>query len=200
MKKLQNALEDRMSSMKTMGSKLSIAEANLALSEQKCSELEYTLEKFQMEKDNEIKKLNLISKSEKDELINDRSRLEKELKEINFKFEKQNEKIHDLERKCQELQVISFEAKEKLAQNIAEYQIKTNVLDEEHRRLKQKHRDELKEFEFNKHKEIERIKEEFISIESNLKDRIHKLENIKHSLKDVSIHFFEKLKNYFTLI
>ncbi|RNA23876.1 leucine-rich repeat-containing 45 [Brachionus plicatilis] len=184
MKKLQNALEDRMNSMNAMSSKLSIAEANLALAEQKSSELEHTLKKFQLDKENELKKINLISKSEKEDLINERNRIERELNEINGKFDKQCEKIRDLERKCQEFQVISFESKEKLAQGSAEYQIKMNVLDEEARRLKQKHRDELKEFEANKQKDMQRLKEDFESIERNLKDRINKLENIKHSLKD----------------
>lgn len=189
MKKLQNALEDRMNSMKSLSSKLSITEANLALAEQKCSELDYNLQKFQIDKDNEIKSLNSIYKNEKDGLINERKKIERELEEMSSKFHKQNEKILELERKVQEYQVVSFEAKEKLAQGSAEYKIKMNVLDEEARRLKQKHRDELRELEAKKSKEIERIKEEFNEIESNLKDRINKLENMKHCLKEVSFEF-----------
>lgn len=80
---------------------------------------------------------------------------------------------------------MSYEAKEKLAQGSAEYQIKMSMLDEESRRLKQKHRDELKDVEISKAKEIERLKDEFDLIEKGLKDRIGKLENIKHSLEDV---------------
>lgn len=83
------------------------------------------------------------------------------------------------------MQLAAYEAKEKLAQGSAEYQIKMNMLDEEARRLKQKHRDELKDVQTAKAKEIERLKDEFELVEKGLKDRIDKLENIKHSLEDV---------------
>jgi hypothetical protein len=66
MKRLQGALEDRMSTMNSLTSKLSIAEADLALSEQKCSDLEHLLQKIQSEKENEIKLLNSKTKREKD--------------------------------------------------------------------------------------------------------------------------------------
>ena len=54
------------------------------------------------------------------------------------------------------------------------------VLDDESRRLKQKHKDELKEFEANKLREIERLKADFELVEKSHKDRLNKLENLKH--------------------
>ncbi len=66
MKKLQFALEDRMATMSTMTSKLSIAEADLALAEQKCSDLDHSLQKFRLDKENEIKLLNSKFKREKE--------------------------------------------------------------------------------------------------------------------------------------
>jgi hypothetical protein len=86
----------------------------------------------------------------------------------------------------QATELAAYEAKEKLAQGQAEYQIKMVVLDDEARRLKQKQRDELREFETNKQREIERIKEDFEQTENNLRERINKLESIKHSHEDVS--------------
>lgn len=66
MKKLQGALEDRMSTMNAMTSKLSIVEADLALSEQKCADLEHALQKLQLDKDNEIKLLNAKNKRDRE--------------------------------------------------------------------------------------------------------------------------------------
>ena len=86
-----------------------------------------------------------------------------------------------MERKCQELQLTAYEAKEKLAQGQAEYQIKMVVLDDEARRLKQKQKDELKEFESNKSRDIEVIKSDFELIEKSFKDRINKLEMLRNS-------------------
>lgn len=119
------------------------------------------------------------------EHLNDRLKLERELNDYNQKYAKLEEKNKELERRCQELQLSAYEAKEKLAQGSAEYQIKMSMLDEESRRLKQKHRDELRDVEMAKAKEIERLKDEFALVEKGLKDRIGKLENIKHSLEDV---------------
>ena len=65
-KKLQVALEDRMSTMNSMASKLSIAEADLALAEQKCSDLEHSLQKATLDKENEIKLIVAKAKHEKE--------------------------------------------------------------------------------------------------------------------------------------
>jgi hypothetical protein len=69
MKKLQMALEDRMATMNAMTSKLSIAEADLALAEQKNADLEHTAQKFQLEKENELKILQSKFKKEKEVII-----------------------------------------------------------------------------------------------------------------------------------
>ena len=66
MKKLQFALEDRMSTMSSLSSKLSVAEADLALSEQKNADLEHSLQKLRVEKENETRLLNAKAKREKD--------------------------------------------------------------------------------------------------------------------------------------
>jgi hypothetical protein len=87
-----------------------------------------------------------------------------------------------------------------LALGQAEYQTKMVILDEESRRLKQKHREELKDYEINKSREIGRLKDEFDITEKDLKDRINKTELIKHSLEDVIIiYLFKKRKDLFLL-
>ena len=63
--------------------------------------------------------------------------------------------------------------------------MKMSILDEESRRLKQKHREELKDFELNKTRDVAKIKEDNELQEKDLKDRINKLESSKHSLEDV---------------
>jgi hypothetical protein len=61
------------------------------------------------------------------------------------------------------------------------------VLDDESRKLKQRHRDELKDYEANKTRDIDRLKQDFETIEINLKERLNKLEANKHLLEDVSL-------------
>lgn len=116
--------------------------------------------------------------------MSEKLRLERELNDSVQSQNKMSDRIKELERKCQELQSIAYESKEKLAQGQAEYQIKMVVLDEESRKLKQKHRDELKEYEANKHKETERLKEDFETDQRSLKERLNKLESNKHLLED----------------
>lgn len=184
MKKLQFALEDRMSTMNSLTSRLSIAEADLALAEQKASDLEHSVQKIQGDKENEIKLLQSKSKRDKDDFLNEKMRLERELSDSNSRQNSMGDKIKELERKSHEFQSIAFEAKEKLAQGQAEYQIKMVVIDDECRKLKQKHRDELKEYEANKLKEIDRVKDDHEINERSMKDRLNRLESNKHLLED----------------
>ncbi len=58
--------------------------------------------------------------------------------------------------------------------------------------MKQKHRDELKEYEANKVREIERLKEDFENIENNLKERLNKNESARHLHEDVFLVYFLK--------
>ena len=55
MRRLQSALEDRLATVNSLQSRLSIAEADLTLSEQKCSDLEHAIKKLQADKENEAK-------------------------------------------------------------------------------------------------------------------------------------------------
>lgn len=66
MKKLQNVLDDRSSTINAIASKLSMTEADLALSEQKCNDLSHTLERLRLEKENEIQLLNSKAKRDKE--------------------------------------------------------------------------------------------------------------------------------------
>lgn len=120
--------------------------------------------------------------------MSDKLKLERDMNEMTHKVNQLEEKLKESDRKCQELQLTAFEAKEKLAQGQAEYQVKMVVLDDEARRLKQKHRDELKELELNRQKDIERLRDDHEMNEKNLKDRINKLESIKHTNEDVKIY------------
>jgi hypothetical protein len=70
------------------------------------------------------------------DLINRKNVLERELNEYEARYLKLDEKYRELENKNKELLHASYEAKERLAQGVAEYQIKATVLDEEARRLK----------------------------------------------------------------
>ena len=124
--------------------------------------------------------------------------MDRDYTDLTARHNKLEEKYKELEKKCQDLQLAAYEAKEKLAQGQAEYQIKMVVLDDEARRLKQKQRDELKEFETNKQREIERIKEDFEQTESNLRERINKLESIKHSHEDVRLFSSRLIICFFT--
>lgn len=203
MKKLQMALEDRLATVNTLTSKLTIAEADLALSEQKCLDLEHTVKKLQADKENEVKSVNLKSKRDRDvrkfrvynstdvlivlikDLVQEKNRIERDLNDFELRYKKLEEKNRELEKKCQELQLTAYEAKEKLAHGSAEYQIKMAALDEEARRLKQKHKDEIKEVESAKQREGDKIRHEHEANEKSLRDRINKLESMKHSLEDV---------------
>ena len=66
MKKLQIALEDRASTMNSYASKLSMAEADLALADQKINDLTNTVQRLQLEKENEVQLANSKAKRDKE--------------------------------------------------------------------------------------------------------------------------------------
>jgi hypothetical protein len=185
MRRLQTALEDRMSTMSSLTSKLSIAEADLALAEQKSSDLEHALNKLQNDRDTEARLFNSRMKREADTFSSDKLRLERELGEAGLRENAMAERVKELERKCQELQAVAYEAKERLAQGQAEYQVKMVVLDDEARKLKQRHREEVKEVEANRAREVARAKEAAELEQRGLKERVNKMEADKHLLEDV---------------
>ncbi len=130
--------------------------------------------------------------------MSDKLKLERDANDMEHRMNQLDERLKESDRKCQELQLTAYEAKEKLVQGQAEYQIKMVVLDDESRRLKQKQRDEIKEFEANKQKDMDRLRDDFEMTEKNLKERINKLEAVKHSNEDVRFRLNMK-KTFFPL-
>jgi len=124
-------------------------------------------------------------KREADTFSSDKLRLERELGEAGQRENAMAERVKELERKCQELQAVAYEAKERLAQGQAEYQVKMVVLDDEARKLKQRHREEVKEVEANRAREVARAKEAAELEQRGLKERVNKMEADKHLLEDV---------------
>lgn len=58
------------------------------------------------------------------ELLDQIRRSERELDDSNKRYSSLDDKYKELERKCNDLQAIAYDSKEKLAQGQAEYQIK----------------------------------------------------------------------------
>lgn len=114
MKKLQVALEDRASTMNTYASKLSMTEADLALADQKINDLTNTIQRLQLEKENEVQIANSKAKRDKEDLISEKGKLERELNETIAQNLKLNDKIKELERRCSESTSNMYDAKEKV--------------------------------------------------------------------------------------
>jgi len=70
------------------------------------------------------------------------------------------------------------------------HQIKLTSFDDEHQRLKLKHKEDLKDHELISNRDIQRLKEAHISTEQTLKEQITKLENIRTSLERVYTSLF----------
>jgi len=74
--------------------------------------------------------------------------------------------------------------------NDRDHQIKQTSLDDDNQRLKQKHKEDLKDHELITNRDIQRLKEAHLSTEQTLKEQITKLENIRTSLERVEFFFF----------
>ncbi|UJR31284.1 hypothetical protein I4U23_018784 [Adineta vaga] len=174
-KKLQEALDDR---------KLNaLLEADLTVATQQYHEAQNEVKKLRIEKDHLKQQILKEYQKEKDDLIHSQTKLQRELHD-NLEIQRRlNEKVHDLERKNENLQTIIHEFRETITINDRDHQLKLSALDNENQRLKLKHKEDLKDHEISSSRDIQRLKESFITTEESLKEQINKLETIRTTLE-----------------
>lgn len=81
---------------------------------------------------------------------------------------------------------VCFTVPFQITMNDRNHQMKLTSMDEEIQRLKQKHQDDLKDFEFKANRERQRVQDAHASSEQTLRDQLSKLENIRSALERVS--------------
>ncbi|CAF0860113.1 unnamed protein product [Adineta ricciae] len=182
-KKLEEALDDRKLAFNAISAKNALLETDLTVATQQFNDAKNEIKKLQIEKDHLKQQLLKEHQKEKDELFNHQTKLQRELHDSLEAQRRLSEKVHDLERKNENLQTIIYELRETITTTDRDHHLKLSALDNETQRLKLKHKEDLKDQESTSLREIQRLKESFTATEQNLKEQITKLENIRTTLE-----------------
>ncbi|XP_077980716.1 leucine-rich repeat-containing protein 45-like [Glandiceps talaboti] len=181
---LQEALEERKSAFKTIASKLSMTEASLALAEQKSSELVDILGKTRHENAELVTNHQEELKSEKDERFAKESKLLKELGDVQDRNMKLENKVDELDRRCQQQKEQIYELKEDITEVNAEIKVKASQAEEKLNLEKLKMKEALRDAQQRHEKDMERVRVDAEDTERALKDRIQKLEHHRQNLEE----------------
>ncbi|CAF3646908.1 unnamed protein product [Adineta steineri] len=182
-KKMQEALDDRKLAFNALSAKNALLEADLTVATQQHNDAQNEVKKLQIEKDHLKKLIHKEYKKEKDELVHTQAKLERDLLESLETQRRLTEKIHDFERKTENLQTTIHELRETLTKTDRDHHVKLSALDTENQRLKSKHKEDLKDCELTNSRDNQRLKESYETTQQNLKEQITKLENIRTALE-----------------
>ncbi|XP_002731112.1 leucine-rich repeat-containing protein 45-like [Saccoglossus kowalevskii] len=181
---LQEALEERKTAFKSIAAKLSMTEASNALAEQKARELADLVERVRQDNSEMVVKHQEELRLERDEKHSSENKLIKELSDTQDRNMKLENRVDELERKCQQQQEQIYELKEDITEKNAEMKVKATQADEKISVEKQKSKEALREAQQKHEKELQRVREDAEDTEKALKDRIQKLEHHRLNLEE----------------
>lgn len=181
---LQETLEERKSAFNTLASKLAMTESELALTEQKANDFSLLITRLKQELSDKTS----VHQDELRKEHEDRAIIEAKLyKEISEAFDKNAQletKNEDLERRCKQQQDQIFELKEQITHLQAEVKLKGSHFDERIQQEKNRHKDDMRNAEQIRQKEVARTRHEADEAESALRERIQRLEMSRLELEE----------------
>ncbi|CAG5118681.1 unnamed protein product [Candidula unifasciata] len=181
---LQMALDERKGAFNSLAAKLSMAETELTLSEQKVSDLNSVINRLKLEmQEMAVSHVNEIHKMKEDRATEELKFL-KEISEGQDKNMQLQSKVDDLERKCHQQQEQIYDLKEQVTHLQSELTLKGSQFDERLAQEKLRQKEALRDMEQYKQKEIARIKQESEEMEKILRDRINKLESQRLDMEE----------------
>ncbi|CAL1532646.1 unnamed protein product [Lymnaea stagnalis] len=181
---LQFALDERKGAFNTLAAKLSMAETELALSEQKVSEFNSTISRLKSEmQEMAVNHMNEMRR-EKEDRANEDLKFLKEISETQDKNNQLQNKVDDLERKCRQQQEQIYDFKEQITHIQSELTLKGSQFEERITQEKLRQKEAMRDFEQYKQKEMARMKQESEEMERILRDRISKMESAKLDMEE----------------
>uniref|UniRef100_K1RCY5 Leucine-rich repeat-containing protein 45 n=1 Tax=Magallana gigas TaxID=29159 RepID=K1RCY5_MAGGI len=181
---LQNALEERKATFNSLAAKLAMTESELALTEQKVNDGNMLIAKLKQELTIKVSEHQEEIRRDHEERAKLEAKLYKELSEAHDKNIQLETKVEDLDRKCRMQQEQIFELKEQITHLQAEMKLKGSHFDDRIQQEKSRHRDEMKEAEQLRHKEVARVRQESEETETTLRERIQRLEMSRLELEE----------------
>ncbi|XP_027423931.1 leucine-rich repeat-containing protein 45 isoform X2 [Zalophus californianus] len=193
---LQEALNERHSIINALKAKLQMAEAALALSEQKAQGLGELLATAEQEQRNLAQRQAKEHRMEQQEAAEREFKLLRDLSAANEKNLLLQNQVDELERKVRAQQEQLFLARQELSNTTAELKMRANQAEERLELEKKRSRQSLEDLEQLRAKEVEHMTRHLEESERAMQERVQRLEASRLSLEERQhlAHLEEKLR------
>ncbi|XP_035949371.1 leucine-rich repeat-containing protein 45 isoform X3 [Halichoerus grypus] len=181
---LQEALNERHSIINALKAKLQMAEAALALSEQKAQGLGELLATAEQEQQSLAQKQAKEHRMEQQEAAERESKLLRDLSAANEKNLLLRNQVDELERKVRAQQEQLFLARQELSNTTAELKMRANQAEERLELEKKRSRQSLEDLEQLRAKEVEHMTRHLEESERAMQERVRRLEALRLSLEE----------------
>ncbi|XP_033703552.1 leucine-rich repeat-containing protein 45 isoform X4 [Tursiops truncatus] len=193
---LQEALNERHSIINALKAKLQMAEAALALSEQKAQDLGELLATTEQEQRSLAQRQAKEHRLEQQEAAERESKLRRDLSAANEKNLLLQNQVDELERKVKSQQDQLFLTRQELTNTAAELKMRAVQAEERLELEKKRSRQSLEDAEHLRFKEVEHMTRHLEESERAMQERVQRLEAVRLSLEEQQrlAHLEEKLR------
>ncbi|MBN3300585.1 leucine-rich repeat-containing protein 45 [Amia ocellicauda] len=181
---LQEALNERKSTVNSLKAKLQMTEAALALAEQKSHDLGELVSRVKVEqaelRERQARELN----KEQEESVLREGKLLREVHSVTEKNLQLKNKVEELERRCKAQQEQIFELKQERTNTSAELKLRLAQAEERLDIEKKRSKQALEDLDNLRLKEVDHLNHHLEETERTLQDRIQKLEVLRLQLEE----------------
>uniref|UniRef100_A0A667X5I8 Leucine rich repeat containing 45 n=1 Tax=Myripristis murdjan TaxID=586833 RepID=A0A667X5I8_9TELE len=181
---LQEALNERKSAVNSLTAKLQMAEAALALSEQKNHNLGELLARVKTEKDEQRERQSRERKKEQEESVLREGKLLREIQNMTETNVQLRNKVEEMERRCKSQQQQIFDLKQELTNSTAELKLRLAQAEDRLETEKRRSKQALEDMDSLRQKEVDHVNRHLEESERALQERIFKLEGQRIQLEE----------------
>lgn len=173
---LQEALNERKAAVNSLTAKRQMAEAALALSEQKNHNMAGLLTQMKADKEQLWERHNKERKKELEDSALKESKLLREIQDLTETNVQLRNKVEEMERRCKSQQQQIFELKQELTNSTAELKLRLVQAEDRLEMEKQRSKQTMENLDSLHYKEVENVNRHLEESERALQERIFKLE------------------------
>ncbi|KAM7382272.1 hypothetical protein PAMA_012910 [Pampus argenteus] len=173
---LQEALNERKSAVNSLTAKLQMAEAALALSEQKNHNMGELLTRVKAEREELRERQSRERKKEQEDTVLREGKLLRETQNLTETNSQLRNKVEEMERRCKFQQQQIFELKQELTNSTAELKLRLAQAEDRLEIEKRRSKQALEDMDNLRQKEVEHVNRHLEDSERALQERIFKLE------------------------
>ncbi|XP_028286650.1 leucine-rich repeat-containing protein 45 [Parambassis ranga] len=181
---LQEALNERKSTVNSLTAKLQMTEAALTLSEQKNHNLQELLSRVKAEREEQRDRQSRERKKEQEESALREGKLHREIQNLTETNSQLRSKVEEMEHRCKSQQQQIFELKQERTNSTAELKLRLVQAEERLETEKRRSKQALEDMDSLRQKEVEHANRHLEESERALQDRIFKLEGQRIQLEE----------------